>query len=193
MNNDLLEHRGYYGSVQYSSEDECLVGKVEFIDDLVLYDGEDLKTLKSAFVEAVNDYLATCEAEGKQPDVTCKGHFNVRVGVDLHKRAAALAKRQQQSLNELIKEAIASYLNRANKAQSVTVIGENSLAHQNALTQLKESLVQALHKQRDPEMLVRIVRAQSQWPSTDEEYIGSLGSKVEFVPNHDFELKPTRH
>ncbi len=53
MNNDLLEHRGYYGSVQYSAEDDCLIGKVEFIDDLILFNAEDVPSLKAAFVEAV--------------------------------------------------------------------------------------------------------------------------------------------
>ena len=110
MNNDLLEHRGYYGSVQFSNEDECLYGKIEFIDDLVLYDGESTSAIRQAFIEAVDSYLATCAERGVEPNTTCKGTFNVRVGTELHKQAAVLARRRQQSLNDLVKDSLISFL-----------------------------------------------------------------------------------
>lgn len=110
MNNDLLEHRGYYGSVQYSAEDDCLIGKVEFIDDLILFNAEDVPSLKAAFVEAVDDYLASCAAEGLQPNTTCRGSFNVRIGVDAHKKAAQLARQRQQSLNDFVKDAVVYFI-----------------------------------------------------------------------------------
>ena len=34
---DLLEHRGYLGSVHYSKEDNVLHGRLEFIRDLVTH------------------------------------------------------------------------------------------------------------------------------------------------------------
>lgn len=110
MNNDLLEHRGYFGSVQYSAEDDCLYGKVEFIDDLVLYDGDSAPAIRTAFQEAVDSYLLTCAERGVDPNTTWKGTFNVRVGTDLHRRAAIAARRRQQSLNDLIKDAVSRFL-----------------------------------------------------------------------------------
>gem|GEM_PF-2577581 len=66
----MLEYKGYLGSVEYSNEDEVLHGRLEFIRDLVSYEGKDAKGIKAAFQEAVDDYLDLCEAEGRKVDVT---------------------------------------------------------------------------------------------------------------------------
>ena len=65
----MLEYKGYLGSVEYSEEDGVLHGRVEFIRDLVSHEGKDAKGIKAAFQEAVDDYLALCEAEGRKADV----------------------------------------------------------------------------------------------------------------------------
>ena len=62
-----LEHRGYFGSVLYSAEDETFHGRLEFIRDLVAYEGSDAMGLKCAFQEAVEDYLLLCE-EQRRPN-----------------------------------------------------------------------------------------------------------------------------
>ena len=54
----MLEYKGYFGSVDYSDEDQVLHGRLQFIRDLVTYEGTDAKTLKQAFQEAVDDYLS---------------------------------------------------------------------------------------------------------------------------------------
>lgn len=69
----MLEYKGYFGSVEYSDEDEVLHGRLEFIRDLVTYEGKDAKEIKAAFQEAVDDYLGLCEAEGRKADVTLTG------------------------------------------------------------------------------------------------------------------------
>lgn len=108
----LLEYKGYLGSVEYSEEDEVLHGRLEFIRDLVTYEGQDARGLKQAFHEAVEDYLALCEAEGRQPDVPLKGSFNVRPGRDLHRRAMVFARRSGQTLNTVVSDALRQYLDR---------------------------------------------------------------------------------
>ena len=70
----MLEYKGYLGSVEYSDEDEVLHGRLEFIRDLVTYEGEDAKGIKAAFQEAVDDYLELCEAEGRKP-CQCRVNF----------------------------------------------------------------------------------------------------------------------
>ena len=63
----LLEYKGYFGSVEYSDDDEVLHGRLEFIRDLVTYEGRDAKGLKRAFHEAVDDYLALRARQGRKP------------------------------------------------------------------------------------------------------------------------------
>ncbi len=69
-----------------------------------------VQVLKQSFCEAVDDYLATCEAEGKKPDVPFKGTFNVRTGPDLHREAAIFAARHRMNLNSVVKAALQRYL-----------------------------------------------------------------------------------
>ena len=66
----MLEYKGYLGSVGYSAEDDVLHGRLEFIRDLVSYEGKDAKEIRAAFQEAVDDYLELCGAEGRKADVT---------------------------------------------------------------------------------------------------------------------------
>jgi predicted HicB family RNase H-like nuclease len=61
----ILEYKGYFGSVEYSDDDDVLHGKLEFIRDLVTYEAADAKNLKRAFRQAVDDYLALCADEGR--------------------------------------------------------------------------------------------------------------------------------
>ena len=104
--NDMLEYRGYLGSVLYNDEDEVLHGRLEFIRDLVTYEAQDARSLKRAFREAVDDYLSLCEAEKREPDVPLKGSFNVRPGRELHRRAMLYARREGMSLNAVVTGAL---------------------------------------------------------------------------------------
>ena len=108
--NNLLQHRGYYGSIEASTEDNCLFGKLLFIRALVNYEGETVAELQAAFREAVHDYLATSQELGQEPEVPCKGSFNVRVGHDLHLAASVAANRHRMSLNDLTRQALSEYL-----------------------------------------------------------------------------------
>jgi predicted HicB family RNase H-like nuclease len=110
---DFMEHKGYIGSVRYSAEDEVLHGKLQGIRDLVTYEGTDVASLKRSFREAVEDYLATCKKRGKTPEQPFKGSFNVRVGSELHKRAAVFASERKRKLNSVVSEALAKYLETA--------------------------------------------------------------------------------
>jgi predicted HicB family RNase H-like nuclease len=109
-----MEYKEYIGSVRYSSEDEVFHGKIQGIRDLVTYEGTDVESLKRSFHEAVDDYLATCRKRGKEPEQPFKGSFNVRVGRDLHRRAAVFASEHKKKLNSVVSEALEKYLETAN-------------------------------------------------------------------------------
>ncbi|TCC93632.1 type II toxin-antitoxin system HicB family antitoxin [Pedobacter frigiditerrae] len=104
--NDILQHKNYYASVHFSAADEIFYGKILAINDLVSFEGSSVKELKSAFEEAVEDYLETCIEVGKNPDKTFKGTFNVRVPSNLHKEASLFAAFHNMTLNEFVKTAL---------------------------------------------------------------------------------------
>jgi predicted HicB family RNase H-like nuclease len=110
---DVIEYNGYVGSVSYSAEDEVFYGKLEGIRDLVTYEATDVAGLKTSFQESVDDYLETCRRVKKDPDISFKGTFNVRVGPELHRRAASFAAEHKKKLNSVVSEALEKYLERA--------------------------------------------------------------------------------
>lgn len=107
---DMMQYKDYVGAVHYSDEDATFFGKVEFIRDLISYEGQDVKTLRAAFEEAVDDYLAWCEKEGKEAEQPFKGSFNIRPGSDLHRRAALFAKEHDINLNQVASQALEKFL-----------------------------------------------------------------------------------
>ena len=107
---EMLEYKGYFGTVEYSAEDETLFGRIAFIKALVSYEGQTVRELKNAFEEAVDDYLDLCGQAGKKPEQPCKGVFNVRTGPELHRKATLYASRHHMNLNQVVKEALERFL-----------------------------------------------------------------------------------
>jgi predicted HicB family RNase H-like nuclease len=112
---NMMDYRDYFGSVHFSNEDSVFYGKVEFIRSLISYEGTDVKSLKLAFQEAVDEYLETCSQKGIQPEHPFKGSFNIRPGTQLHRRAAIAAQERGINLNTLVTEALESYLQSSRK------------------------------------------------------------------------------
>ena len=107
---DLIQYKGYYGSVHYSDVDQVLFGKIEYIRSLINYEGTDAASIKQTFEEAVDDYLELCQNEGLEPDQSFRGSFNVRTGSDLHRKAVFYAKEKGMNLNNVVSEALEEYL-----------------------------------------------------------------------------------
>lgn len=110
MELNVLEYNGYFTKIHYSSNDNVLHGKIEGINDLVTFESGSCDTIEEEFHAAVDDYLEFCKEVGKEPDKTYKGSFNIRIPPELHKRADYLAKKQGKTLNQLVSDAISSYL-----------------------------------------------------------------------------------
>jgi predicted HicB family RNase H-like nuclease len=101
-----LAYKKFTGSVETSFEDNCLFGKILFIEDSIYYEGNSPSELKAAFEAAVDNYLLHCEKTGAQPNKPFSGNFNIRIGADLHRKAAVEARKQGISLNEYCANAI---------------------------------------------------------------------------------------
>ncbi|MDE2100644.1 MAG: type II toxin-antitoxin system HicB family antitoxin [Patescibacteria group bacterium] len=112
-----LEYKGYIGSVEVDMEARVLVGRLLYIKDTIGYSGESLDSIEAAFRDAVDDYLDACAEAGEEPDVPCKGTFNVRVGPARHREANLDASRRGIGLNEWVCMAFDAFIS---ASQSVT-------------------------------------------------------------------------
>ena len=105
--NNIMHYKNYIGSVEFSENDGFFFGKVQGIRSLISYEGTNAVELISDFHGAVDDYLAMCEEEGKQPETAYKGSLNIRFhNSDTHRRAAIYALTHGQSLNSFIEDAV---------------------------------------------------------------------------------------
>ena len=107
---NVLEYKGYLGSVNYSAADEVFYGKLEAVNALVTFEASDAKQLKQEFEASVDDYLALCAEEGLVPEKTFKGVFNVRIGQELHRAAAQVSLANGMKLNDFVTKAIRHYV-----------------------------------------------------------------------------------
>lgn len=57
---NILEYGGNRARVEFDPEDECFVGRVAGINDVIGFHGSTIAELKDAFHEAVDDYIKTC-------------------------------------------------------------------------------------------------------------------------------------
>jgi predicted HicB family RNase H-like nuclease len=103
---DVLNYKYFLGSVHFSNEDECFFGRIEGIDDLVTFEGQDVQTLKKSFHEAVEDYIELCKLTDKPLLKSYKGSFNIRISPQLHKKAVQKSLMLGISLNQLVQQAI---------------------------------------------------------------------------------------
>ena len=103
---NLMEYKGYIGSVEFSQDDCLLYGKVQGIRSLVSYEGKTAEELVNDFHGAVDEYLDLCTEEGKEPEKAYKGSFNVRISPELHQKMAIYAMEHDISLNSFVERSV---------------------------------------------------------------------------------------
>lgn len=110
-----MEYKKYLGTVEFSESDGIFYGKVLGIRALISYEGTTANELVNDFHNAVDDYLALCEAENKEPETAYKGSFNVRISPELHRQAAIYASRHGISLNKVVEGSLRTTLMKKRK------------------------------------------------------------------------------
>lgn len=103
---NMMHYKGYRASVAYSEEDDCLVGHIAGINDIVGFHANSVPELHLAFQEAVDDYLKACKKARKSPKKLYSGKILLRVSPEIHARTALLAKAHGKSLNAWLMELI---------------------------------------------------------------------------------------
>ncbi len=134
---ETLHYQGYDGSVEYSAKDRVLHGRILGIRDVVTFEGADVTSLEQNFKAAIGEYLAFCKEQDKSPNKPFSGTFNVRTGIDLHRRAALYAEAHRIKLNSVVKDALERFFEESVQ-DSFTPLQSNALAN-NACSQASNS------------------------------------------------------
>jgi len=102
-----MQYKGYAARIEYSDEDKCFVGHIAGIRDIVGFHGESVDSLLTAFKDAVDDYLETCERAGIPHRRPYSGKMMLRISPELHAEIAMKAESNGKSLNQWATETLA--------------------------------------------------------------------------------------
>ncbi|WP_420456213.1 type II toxin-antitoxin system HicB family antitoxin [Rubrivirga sp.] len=108
-----MTYRGYTAAVAYDADNGLFSGRVVDLRDVIHFEGTSVEELEAAMRETVDDYLAFCEEQGREPDRPFSGRVGLRLDTALHRAAAARAAEEGRSLNDLVVEAIRERVRRA--------------------------------------------------------------------------------
>jgi predicted HicB family RNase H-like nuclease len=97
---NVMTYKGYKARVEYDGDDECFIGHLAGINDIVGFHATSVKDLKRAFHEAVDDYIETCRSAGKPPEKPFSGKVMFRIAPQVHAEAVLAAQLAGKSLNQ---------------------------------------------------------------------------------------------
>ena len=95
-----MKYKGYSARIEYSDEDECFVGRVAGIRDIITFHGESVEEIRQAFVEAMDFYLETCATRGDSPNKPYSGKLFLRVPPEVHAAVTIAAETSGKSVNQ---------------------------------------------------------------------------------------------
>ncbi len=104
---NTMTYKGYISRVEFDERDNILVGKLLGIRDSVSFHADNVAELRSAFEQAVDDYLETCAKLCKPAEKPASGKVMLRVAPEIHRAALIAAQASGLSLNKWAADALA--------------------------------------------------------------------------------------
>ena len=104
---NTMMYRGYAARIEYSDDDRCFVGHIAAIQDVVGFHGESVAELRTAFEDAVDDYLDTCERLNRPPQKSFSGNLMLRIPPEIHASVTTAAEVSGRSINQWAADALA--------------------------------------------------------------------------------------
>lgn len=103
---NTMNYRGYAARIEFSDDDNCFIGHIAGIMDVIGFHGQSVRELRVAFEEAVDDYLETCKKLGRAPQRPYSGKLMLRVPPEVHAAIAVAAEVSDKSINQWATEAL---------------------------------------------------------------------------------------
>ena len=96
---NIIAYKGYTAFIEFSAEDECLIGHIAGINDVIGFHADSVEKIHKVFHETVDDYLASCAKIGREPNKPYSGKVTLRLPPGLHAQLAIQAEANGSSLN----------------------------------------------------------------------------------------------
>ena len=105
----MLSYKGYEAVTEVDDEAKIIHGEVLHLNDVITFQADCMADLEQAFHDSVDDYLAFCIENNREPEKPYLGNISLRIPPELHRTVATAAKRRKESVNSYIAEALVAY------------------------------------------------------------------------------------
>jgi predicted HicB family RNase H-like nuclease len=119
----MIEYKGYTGVFEFDPSIDAFHGHVLGLQDVVTFEGRSVEELRREMAESVEDYLAFCGEQGKEPERPYRGEFLVRTTPDVHRAVATAAEAEGMSLNAWVESTLTAVATQGRKSRTRTSRG----------------------------------------------------------------------
>jgi predicted HicB family RNase H-like nuclease len=101
-----MTYKGYTANMVFDAIDKIIVGRVQELDDILVFHGESVSEFESSFHAVVDAYLAASETLNSAPEKPASGKLMLRIAPEVHAAALKAAARSGTSLNKWAEKAL---------------------------------------------------------------------------------------
>jgi predicted HicB family RNase H-like nuclease len=94
-----MTYKNYTAEVEIDPDAKVLAGRVLYLRDVIVFEGETVDDAERQFHASVDDYLAWCAERGKEPERPFSGKLPFRTTPEHHRKIALAAARTGKSIN----------------------------------------------------------------------------------------------
>ena len=106
----MIEHKGYVGAFEFDPEIDAFHGTVINTNDVITFYGASVAELRKEMRKSIEEYLAFCREQGREPEKPFSGNILIHTSPKLHRKVALEAVRHRVSMNtyvqQVLKEAV---------------------------------------------------------------------------------------
>lgn len=103
---NIMKYKGYSARIEYSAEDECLVGRVLGIRSIIGFHGESVEEVEREFRGMIDFYLECCKKDGRKPERPAVGKVMVDLPLDAYLGVSDAAEEMGKSIADLVVSAV---------------------------------------------------------------------------------------
>lgn len=101
-----MEYKGYKAHVAFDDEADIFYGEIINIRDVITFQGTNVKELRVAFEDSVEDYLEFCAERGEKPEQPFSGRLTVQLSPEQHRNIILAAEKAGKEVNTWVTDVL---------------------------------------------------------------------------------------
>lgn len=102
----LMTYKGYTAEIEIDRDAKVLAGRVRDLRDVIVFEGNTVADIEREFHASIDDYLAWCAEQGREPDRAYSGRLPFRTKPEMHRKIARAAAEAGTSINAWMEQAL---------------------------------------------------------------------------------------